>query len=894
MVRPEGESDAGGRLGRADLAAAAGLFALIAAALAPNVLDSSLPFRLMREFNTQWYPYHFFFRRSLGEGVAPLWSSNIFCGFPLYAFSHAQILYPLSLRFLPPAAWIFSYWFLHLGLGTAGVYLLMRRLALGRPAAFAAAVMSLVNALTFMAWLPGLAVMSLLPWLLLFNLALARRPRLGALLGFSLTLALLILAGQSEALVYALLEVGLVTLIFHICGVSRISRGYLAATAAAGALALVLSSSQWVPLREYLGHCIRSQGLTREYYLEQVKLFFRPSELLLSLLPVELNLATRPISLAVPLLFFAALVPAFVYKPRRRAAILLVAATMIFYLLTISSLPFRRLAFYLPVLNQLVRPQISVPIIFLMPLLAVGFGLDTMMAGRSRVAFGAWLITALGGAVINIVAAAFFEPAPYRFVFGALFAVLAVLLVAWRGREKRAARVAVAILAVALLEPLVWFHRTNAHLPIQAVDKSRVLSPIRGHEGRFAFISRLGPFDPDLPFQQGVYSNQDEILGLITIPPRRLMELWSELDPELIRFHRGRLDSYTAYSELHNGEFLSRKTFPFLCLLNLKYVFSRDQIFSLMSPYPMEPYLRRESSFKLFPGGGLDHDIALKGGSPVYCWDESPGDRLEADLACAEAWREREVVLSLATVSADGGASVSASWALPPGEVSRPIVWEPKGVPGKRCISFSAQPDAACKLLFPRLALPWAPFVLKSGSEVKLFENRDALPRTFMVHEAFLADDQQARQFVAASDVRALAGKIALSGVPGPGRPAPEFVRGVFREPAGLDRVDKITSKSGLTRFRVHAATPGFMFVSENYYPGWRAWLDGAEVRVLRADYAFRAVFVLAGEHTVTFKFEPASLRLTLWASLAALACWLFVGLMKWRMEARNGKEKEG
>jgi uncharacterized membrane protein YfhO len=47
--------------------------------------------------------------------------------------------------------------------------------------------------------------------------------------------------------------------------------------------------------------------------------------------------------------------------------------------------------------------------------------------------------------------------------------------------------------------------------------------------------------------------------------------------------------------------------------------------------------------------------------------------------------------------------------------------------------------------------------------------------------------------------------------------------------------------------------------LSENHYPGWRAYLDGQAVGVLRVNYNQRGVLVPAGEHEVRFVYRPKS-----------------------------------
>jgi hypothetical protein len=71
---------------------------------------------------------------------------------------------------------------------------------------------------------------------------------------------------------------------------------------------------------------------------------------------------------------------------------------------------------------------------------------------------------------------------------------------------------------------------------------------------------------------------------------------------------------------------------------------------------------------------------------------------------------------------------------------------------------------------------------------------------------------------------------------------------------------------------------PAYLVLSEVWYPGWRAWVDGAEVPVYQADFAFRAIFLPApGQHTVTMRFDPWTWKLGLSVTLATvvlLAGW--------------------
>ncbi|MDO8659118.1 MAG: YfhO family protein [Candidatus Parcubacteria bacterium] len=81
---------------------------------------------------------------------------------------------------------------------------------------------------------------------------------------------------------------------------------------------------------------------------------------------------------------------------------------------------------------------------------------------------------------------------------------------------------------------------------------------------------------------------------------------------------------------------------------------------------------------------------------------------------------------------------------------------------------------------------------------------------------------------------------------------------------------------------KTDAATNMLLFLSDNYYVGWTVNIDGKNGKIYRADYSFRAVPVLKGEHEVVFSYRPASFDLGLKISLISLASlMLLIALLK-------------
>ena len=60
---------------------------------------------------------------------------------------------------------------------------------------------------------------------------------------------------------------------------------------------------------------------------------------------------------------------------------------------------------------------------------------------------------------------------------------------------------------------------------------------------------------------------------------------------------------------------------------------------------------------------------------------------------------------------------------------------------------------------------------------------------------------------------------------------------------------------------RVTAEGPGYLLLTDAYYPGWVARVDGEPVDILRADLMFRAVALGPGTHAVEFVYEPVSVK---------------------------------
>ncbi|MGQ9792125.1 MAG: YfhO family protein [Anaerolineae bacterium] len=170
------------------------------------------------------------------------------------------------------------------------------------------------------------------------------------------------------------------------------------------------------------------------------------------------------------------------------------------------------------------------------------------------------------------------------------------------------------------------------------------------------------------------------------------------------------------------------------------------------------------------------------------------------------------------------------------------------------------------------VVLDWQKFapVFEGDAQLAVFLNRVALPRAFVVHRARSVSDQAAAwEAVHAPEFDPAQEVVVERG--------PELNVAVSR-PADI-RMDLYTLNA--LQMRVDMPAEGYLVLSENWYPGWQARVDGEQQPVWRANYCFWALHLAAGQHHVEMYFTPHSWILGLMVTLLTLFSVLTVGVLQ-------------
>ncbi len=128
--------------------------------------------------------------------------------------------------------------------------------------------------------------------------------------------------------------------------------------------------------------------------------------------------------------------------------------------------------------------------------------------------------------------------------------------------------------------------------------------------------------------------------------------------------------------------------------------------------------------------------------------------------------------------------------------------------------------------------------------------------RAFFVHSVEVADGEQAYDLLSAPDFDPFSSVVLAQPL--------ATTPGQEGETLSVE-----SDQPGRIQVKVQANAAGVLVLSEAYFPGWRASVDGQAIPVLRADGALIAVPLPSGRHQVKFVYQPPAL---LWGGLISIA----------------------
>jgi hypothetical protein len=150
---------------------------------------------------------------------------------------------------------------------------------------------------------------------------------------------------------------------------------------------------------------------------------------------------------------------------------------------------------------------------------------------------------------------------------------------------------------------------------------------------------------------------------------------------------------------------------------------------------------------------------------------------------------------------------------------------------------------------------PQSPLRLVYDGPNKIYENTEAFPRAWVVHQATQVapnDIEAIKQYL--QDPRH---NLALEAVVESEKPIDWIAEAAPETSAPPAKVEFIVYASERVEIEAELEQPGLLVLSDVMYPGWHAYVDGIEKTILTTNLYMRGVHLDQGKHEIVFVYKP-------------------------------------
>jgi len=144
--------------------------------------------------------------------------------------------------------------------------------------------------------------------------------------------------------------------------------------------------------------------------------------------------------------------------------------------------------------------------------------------------------------------------------------------------------------------------------------------------------------------------------------------------------------------------------------------------------------------------------------------------------------------------------------------------------------------------------------VADSGNYLQVYENRKVLPPAYIVHQIRKSSDEKQSLELLRDQNRDYTKEAIIEGT------NLAEVSTPLGSNATKELVQIAERDSDSVTILAQNRSAGYLVLTDTYYPGWRATVDGKAAPLYPANYAFRAVYLpTAGRHQIRFVYKPQS-----------------------------------
>ncbi|MBI5031817.1 MAG: YfhO family protein [Chloroflexi bacterium] len=876
------------------------------------------------DINWLFLPIRTELSRALAEGRLPLWTPALQAGYPLFAEGEVAALYPLNLllAWLLPAASAISYSILfNWVFASVGMYILVRSSGLRVPSAWLAGLVFGFNGfmVAHASHVPHLTVAAWLPWLLLFQqkywqAKLISQPTSGWFLLICFSIAFQLLGGFPQMAflnIMTYITIGILWPFLRNCStktkrllwireiVSQLIQSTIA-TLLPLVIGIGLAMVQLLPTFELIGFSNRGQELSKTFFTSYS---MPPSALMQFISPFSpmgmpdasnmeywAYLGILPIMLAL-------LAPILSHNLRTRLFVLFAFCALLLALG--DSTPIYEWLYYVPIFN---RFRVPARFLFLFTfafvfLAAIGFEeiqkrLDDDRRARVKPVFFASLGTSVLIVIIYLVynnSIDYWIDAwkilPVLFVLSSVILVLAgIFRLIPRTLWFELVCIVIVIDLAAFASPFLS-SLTRMSLPSDLMQSSRTVAAMDTQQSIYRVVVDKAPMTL-ASIRATLYANlsilydkqavkvylpslglqrNENYIGQMTSKMRDLMNIRYYLLPlETVGSFSSALDETEPLNGLSLDLLSKGLNVPPLSLTQIELTSYTDQTAKLP-----DGFMAGRVTLGTRDGSTITFPIRLGVETADWAYDALTSEQIQH--------RKPATAISFPAYLKSIGRAFDGSKYVARYELtqnSKPLtitsVHVQSFLPGTgltidriRLVDEAGHATSLASLLNQMdLSLAFR------SHTAAMWENLSMIPRAFMVHSAQVVNGEQVLTSLKSPDFNPTR-IVLLSDV------APADLVPVNTSTSSNDAVSITEYHAEHVTVNVQTQEPGYLVLTDTWYPGWVAIVDGTLTPVYRADYIFRAVPLPSGSHSVTFEYRPASFILGAAISLGSLVLCL-------------------
>ncbi len=142
---------------------------------------------------------------------------------------------------------------------------------------------------------------------------------------------------------------------------------------------------------------------------------------------------------------------------------------------------------------------------------------------------------------------------------------------------------------------------------------------------------------------------------------------------------------------------------------------------------------------------------------------------------------------------------------------------------------------------------------LETPSQIRVYENLGALPASYIVHDVLYAKGENEAEQKIHSKVFNPYAQVVLED-------ASNISTGKAQSQLNpIERVTLARPNNNKVVLDANCADSGILVLTDTFYPGWNATVDGIATPIYRANMCFRAIPITKGKHHIEFEYRPLS-----------------------------------